>query len=157
MQVNRNQRKTFHTSSETATEALGASMGRRIDEGMCIALTGSLGTGKSVLIRGICRGLGVEEDVLSPTFVLLEEYGGRLPVVHLDLYRLEHEREIEELGVFDRLGNDSVILVEWGDRSNRILEASDVLIRLEMRGATARRITVEHSAYLDHVFERLAP
>lgn len=145
MPVNRNQSKTYSTDSEAATEALGVSMGHHIREGLCIALVGSLGTGKSVLVRGICRGMGVEEDIVSPTFILFEEYAGRLPVLHLDLYRLEHEKEIEELGVFDRLGDGSVVLVEWGDRSNRILDASDVVVRLDITGETRRRIEVRYA------------
>lgn len=157
MPVNREKSKTFFTSSEAATGGLGMSMGHRVDDGMCVALVGSLGTGKTVLVRGICKGLGVEEDVLSPTFILFEEYRGRLAVVHLDLYRLEHEREIEELGVFDRLGNGSVVLVEWGDRSNRILDASDVVVRLEMTGDAERRIVVQYTERLAGVFNNLHP
>jgi len=157
MPPNRDQSMTFSTGSEAATEKLGYSIGQRIDEGMCIALVGSLGTGKTVLVRGICSGLGVEEDVLSPTFVLFEEYRGRLPVVHLDLYRLEHEREIEELGVFDRLGDGSVIVVEWAARSNRILHASDVVIELEITGDRDRRIVMHYNPILARVFEELRP
>ena len=153
MTIERNKSRIFSTDSAGATESLGVSIGRRIDEGMCVALVGSLGTGKSVLARGICRGLGVKEDVLSPTFILFEEYEGRLPVVHVDLYRLEHEREVEGLGVFDRLGNGSVVLVEWGDRSNRILEASDVWIHLEMTGGAGRRIIVRYPEGLSGLFE----
>jgi tRNA threonylcarbamoyladenosine biosynthesis protein TsaE len=149
--------RTFFTTSESATETLGMSIGRRIHQGACIALVGSLGTGKTVLVRGICRGLGVDEAVLSPTFVLFEEYRGRLPTVHLDFYRLAHEREIEELGVFDRLGDGSVILVEWADRSNRILAASDVVIRLEMTGDEGRRIVVEYPERFAGVFEDMDP
>jgi len=155
MMERRTESKTFVTKTEAATEQLGISMGLGVSEGMCVSLVGSLGSGKSVLVRGICRGLAVGEDVLSPTFILFEEYRGRLPVVHLDLYRLEHESEIEELGVFDRLGNDTVILVEWGDRSSRILEVSDVLIRLEMAGDTERKIVMQYPAALARVFEKL--
>ncbi len=147
--------KTFVTTTEAATEQLGMSMGLLIAQGMCVSLVGSLGSGKSVLVRGICRGLSVHEDVLSPTFILFEEYRGRLPVIHLDLYRLEHESEIEELGVFDRLGDGSVILVEWGDRSNRILEVSDVRVDMEVIGDTERRIVVRYPAALARVFRKL--
>ena len=155
MVENRTRGKTIVTASENATGELGASIGRRIGVGFCASLVGSLGTGKSVLVRGICRGLGVDEDVLSPTFVLFEEYRGRIPVVHLDLYRLEHEREIEELGVFDRLGDDSVVLVEWGDRSPRILDQSDVVVSIEMTGDTRRKIAVEYPDRLSALFEGL--
>jgi len=143
------------TASEQATAELGAAIGRRIDTGLCLSLVGSLGTGKSVLVRGICRGLGVGEEVLSPTFVLFEEYRGRIPVVHLDLYRLEHEREIEELGVFDRLDNETVLLVEWGDRSPRLFDESGVVVSIEMTGDTGRRIVLEYAGRLTSLFEGL--
>lgn len=155
MTENRNRKKTIATQSERATGELGEAIGRRIGEGLCASLVGSLGTGKSVLVRGMCRGLGVDEDVLSPTFVLFEEYRGRLPVVHLDLYRLEHEREVEELGVFDRLGGDTVILVEWGDRSPHLFDESDVVVSIEMAGDTGRRIELEYPDRLGALFEGL--
>jgi tRNA threonylcarbamoyladenosine biosynthesis protein TsaE len=155
MVESRNRTKTITTASAKATGELGASLGRRIDNGLCVSLVGSLGTGKSVLVRGICRGLGVDEEVLSPTFVLLEEYRGRIPVVHLDLYRLEHEREIEELGVFDRVGDGSVLLVEWGDRSPRLLDASDLVVTLAMTGETGRRLAIEYPDRLSALIEGL--
>jgi len=147
--------RTMTTASEQATAELGAAIGRRIDTGLCLSLVGSLGTGKSVLVRGICRGLGVGEEVLSPTFVLFEEYRGRIPVVHLDLYRLEHEREIEELGVFDRLDNETVLLVEWGDRSPRLFDESGVVVSIEMTGDTGRRIVLEYAGRLASLFDGL--
>ncbi|UCG52487.1 MAG: tRNA (adenosine(37)-N6)-threonylcarbamoyltransferase complex ATPase subunit type 1 TsaE [Candidatus Latescibacterota bacterium] len=143
------------TNSESETERLGVSLGCRIDKGLCISLVGALGSGKSVLVRGICKGLGVEEDVLSPTFILYEEYVGRVPVIHLDLYRLDHERDIEELGVWDRLGDGSVVLVEWGDRSVHLFGVSDIVINLEIIGDTERRIAVRSSSDCAGVLEGL--
>lgn len=140
MTERRNETKVITTRSEIETEGKGKYLGSRLNEGLCVSLVGPLGSGKSVFVRGICRGLGVEEEILSPTFILYEEYRGRLAVIHLDLYRLEHEREIEELGVFDRLGDGSVVLVEWGDRSPRILDASDIVINIEITGESGRRI-----------------
>lgn len=142
----RTETKVVTTNSEIETGRLGMFFGHGIAGGPCVSLVGSLGSGKSVLVRGICRGLGVEEDVLSPTFILYEEYDGRIPIIHLDLYRLEHEREIEELGVFDRLGDGSLVLVEWGDRSERILNASDIVINIETMGETGRTIGIGYSA-----------
>ena len=120
----------FTTNSEAESARFGEALGRNIQSGYCISLVGALGAGKTVLAGAICRGLGVEEEVLSPTFVLYEEFQGRLPVVHIDLYRLEHESEIDELGVFDTLGSGKLILAEWGDRSPMLLSESDVVIRL---------------------------
>ncbi|MFQ5511867.1 MAG: tRNA (adenosine(37)-N6)-threonylcarbamoyltransferase complex ATPase subunit type 1 TsaE [Candidatus Krumholzibacteriia bacterium] len=138
--------------SEEETERFAATLGSRIEGGTCISLTGPLGSGKSVVARGICAGLGVEEPVISPTFILVEEYTGRLPVVHCDLYRLEHERDLEELGVFERIGNDAVVLVEWGDRSPRIYEQADVVISLGVTGATERRIDARYRSWAGGLF-----
>lgn len=143
--------KTFQTTSETQTEQLGDAIGRRIRDGICICLNGSLGTGKSVLARGLCRGLGVGEQVVSPTFILVEEYPGRLPVIHCDLYRLEHEDEIEALGLFDRLGDGSVIVAEWGERSGRVVDAADVVFHLTITGETTRSIEVQFTDDVSHV------
>lgn len=135
---------TVVTTSADETETLGAKLGGRVRAGACIALVGGLGTGKTVFVRGACRGLGVDEDVLSPTFILYEAFDGRLPVVHVDLYRLEHESEIEELGVFDLLGGDTVILAEWGDRSETLLENADAVVTIDTGGgAQHRRVTLE--------------
>ena len=132
----------WESSSGAATARLGEAIGRRIDRGVCVSLTGPLGAGKTVLAGGICRGLGVGEDILSPTYVLFEEFDGRLPVVHIDLYRLEHEAEIEELGVFVRLDGASVILAEWGDRSESLLSRCEVVIEMRPGGGDTHR-TIE--------------
>jgi tRNA threonylcarbamoyladenosine biosynthesis protein TsaE len=138
MSADRTEILTIRSTSPSVTEELGAKLGSRIDRGLCISLVGALGTGKTVFARGLCRGLGVEEFILSPTFILYEEFEGRLPVAHLDLYRLEHEREIEELGVFDKLSEECVVVTEWGDRSERLFNACDMVVSLRLRGANER-------------------
>ena len=143
----------IRTSSESGTEALGFEMGLRISRGITILLIGSLGAGKSVLARGICKGLGVEESVISPSFILYEEYRGRLPVVHCDLYRLEHERELEELGIFERIGPDVVLVAEWGDRSERLTEIADVVVHLRMATRMNRIIEINCQNQDKHLFE----
>ena len=134
-------RFTIQTASPSETEAFGVSFGEKTEAGLCVSLVGPLGSGKSVLARGICKGLGVDELVVSPSFILFEEYQGRLPVIHLDLYRLDHERELQELGVFDRM-DDVVIVAEWGDRSPLLTDAADAVIRLEVTGESERAIEV---------------
>ena len=114
--MRRTRRSTTRTRSHEETRRLGAETATRLREGLWVALTGPLGSGKSVFVRGVCDGLGVEEDVLSPTFILYEAFEGRLPVVHLDLYRLE-PGEVEELGleeIFQVAG--SFCFIEWPDR-----------------------------------------
>jgi len=133
----------IRTIGATRTEQFGRALGERIDRGMGVALTGPLGAGKTVLVRGICRGLGIDDDVLSPTFILYEEFMGRMRVAHVDLYRLEHETEIEELGVFELIGTDMVLLAEWGERSPTLLDDCDVAIEIGPAVATGTPVTTE--------------
>jgi tRNA threonylcarbamoyladenosine biosynthesis protein TsaE len=146
---------TVHTASEAETARFGAELGECIEHGTCISLVGPLGAGKTVLVGGLCRGLGIEESVVSPTFILLETFQGRLPVVHVDLYRLEHERELEELGVFDYVRDGAVLLAEWGDRSPRLHGMADVEIRIEGEGSE-RSITVYAVPELAEAFAEIA-
>lgn len=146
---------TVHTASEAETARFGAELGECIEHGTCISLVGPLGAGKTVLVGGLCRGLGIEESVVSPTFILLETFQGRLPVVHVDLYRLEHERELEELGVFDYVRDGAVLLAEWGDRSPRLHGMADVEIRIEGEGSE-RSITVYAVPDLAEAFAEIA-
>jgi tRNA threonylcarbamoyladenosine biosynthesis protein TsaE len=146
---------TVHTVSEAETARFGAELGECFTHSACVSLVGPLGAGKTVLVRGLCRGLGINEEVVSPTFILLETFQGRLPVVHVDLYRLEHERELEELGVYDYLRDGAVLLAEWGDRSPRLHAQADVEIRIEGTGPE-RSITVHAAPELADAFAEIA-
>lgn len=146
---------TVHTASEADTVRFGTGLGECIERGTCVSLVGPLGAGKTVLVGGLCRGLGIEEVVVSPTFILLESFQGRLPVVHVDLYRLEHERELEELGVFDYVREGAVLLAEWGDRSPRLHDMAEVEIRIEGDG-NERSITVHAVPELADAFAEIA-
>jgi tRNA threonylcarbamoyladenosine biosynthesis protein TsaE len=143
MRVERRVRIVRTSDSEESTVELARSLGERIDRGLWVSLEGDLGAGKPRFVRGLCQGLGVEEAVLSPTFVLWEEFRGRLPVLHVDLYRLEHERELEELGLFDRYDDRWVVLLEWGDRSEWVRRVAEMVVRLEITGEVSRRILLE--------------
>ena len=145
-----------HTAGEAETARFGAALGERLDAGACVTLVGPLGAGKTVLVRGLCRGLGIDEPVISPTFILLESFSGRVPVLHVDLYRLEHERELDEIGVFDALGTDTVVLAEWGDRSAHLNEVSELEIRIEPGAEEARTITVSTIPSLTARFKDMA-
>jgi tRNA threonylcarbamoyladenosine biosynthesis protein TsaE len=146
---------TVHTTSEADTARFGAELGECIEQGTCVSLVGPLGAGKTVLVGGLCRGLGIDENVVSPTFILLETFQGRLPVVHVDLYRLDHERELEDLGVFDYLRDGAVLLAEWGDRSPRLHNLAEVEIKIEGTGSE-RSITVHAVAELADAFAEIA-
>ena len=103
--------------SPAATESLGEAWGRAAQSGLVIALSGDLGAGKTQLVRGLARGLGVTARVHSPTFTLVNEYGGgRLKLFHLDLYRLETAAQILSAGVEEFLSPDGVAVIEWAER-----------------------------------------
>jgi tRNA threonylcarbamoyladenosine biosynthesis protein TsaE len=105
------------THSQTETEAVGRELAARLTAGSVVLLFGELGAGKTALVRGLAEGLGVTPDeVSSPTFTLMQEYrGGRLPLIHVDLYRLDDPREIDDLGL-DELGEGAVLAIEWVEK-----------------------------------------
>jgi tRNA threonylcarbamoyladenosine biosynthesis protein TsaE len=104
----------FETGSAVETEALGARVAARLQPGDVVVISGDVGAGKTTLIRGACRALGVEEPVTSPTFTIGQRYlGGRLPVSHLDLYRLQSLEGEDPALLDDYLGPDGVAFVEW--------------------------------------------
>jgi tRNA threonylcarbamoyladenosine biosynthesis protein TsaE len=130
------------TRSARATADLGARLGRALAPGDVVALVGELGTGKTQLVRGACRGAGVPaREVSSPSFAIVATYRGRLPVHHADLYRIADEEELYATGFQDLLGGEGALLVEWADRVPRALPGE----RLEVRLAhDARRPRVRH-------------
>ena len=104
------------TSAPEQTQALAAALAALAGPGDLLVLAGEMGAGKTAFAQGFARGLGIEEQVTSPTFTIIREYaGGRLGLHHLDVYRLEHLREVVDLGLGELLDEDAVMLVEWGD------------------------------------------
>jgi tRNA threonylcarbamoyladenosine biosynthesis protein TsaE len=128
------------THSAAETEALGHRLGERLDLGSVWLLTGELGAGKTVFVRGICRGLGVQGRVRSPSFTLVTNHMGRLPVVHVDLYRLERQDEIVGLGWEDLAADGTVLLVEWGERARPLVGADRFEAELQHLGGDRRLI-----------------
>jgi tRNA threonylcarbamoyladenosine biosynthesis protein TsaE len=128
------------TDSEQATTALGARLSRALAPGAVVLLEGELGAGKTAFVRGLAVGLGAsEEDVSSPTFTLIQEYRGRIPFFHVDLYRVSGA-EAEDLGL-DELGRDGVVGIEWAAKLlHKPGGAVEVLI--EDLGGDRRRITI---------------
>ncbi|MBI1806697.1 MAG: tRNA (adenosine(37)-N6)-threonylcarbamoyltransferase complex ATPase subunit type 1 TsaE [Ignavibacteria bacterium] len=142
------QRKTFTTHSEEATIALGEEFARELARGSIVALYGDIGTGKTRLIKGICRGLGVEEHVASPTFTIVTEYKGSfVDIYHFDFYRMKSPTEVREIGVEEYLGGDGVCLIEWADRIKDILPLHRFEVHLSLgEDERSRVITIE-----DHI------
>lgn len=136
--------------SPAETETLGETLGRRAKRGLVIALSGDLGAGKTQLVKGIARGLGIPARVHSPTFTLVNIYsGGRLTLFHLDLYRLETQHQIQSAGIEEYLSPDGVAVIEWAERLEngrlKMNETNDfVRVRIEITGETERRITHEN-------------
>jgi tRNA threonylcarbamoyladenosine biosynthesis protein TsaE len=137
---------TFISHSPADTEALGERFGRASQRGLVIALTGDLGAGKTRFVRGVARGLNIAGRVHSPTFTLVNEYGGgRLKLFHLDLYRLETPEQILSAGIEEYLSPDGVSVVEWAERleaGSWKLEVGKSLlrVRIEVLNETGRKI-----------------
>ena len=136
---------TSQSVSDTIT------LGRRIAQvcqgGELIALIGELGVGKTHLIKGIAQGLDVEQidDVTSPTFTLINEYPGRIPLIHIDAYRLDNADQLERLGFDEYVDPDNVVVVEWADRVAAIIsQYTPITIRMQHAGATQRQIQIEN-------------
>ncbi len=131
--------------SPDATHAAGAKLGTLLAPGQCLALVGDLGAGKTLLVQGIAHGLSVPAKVrvTSPTFTLINEYrGGRLPLFHVDLYRIEREAELQELGLDDIVGGDGVVAIEWADKF-AVLPTDHLGIRLQVTGDEMRRMVLQ--------------
>jgi tRNA threonylcarbamoyladenosine biosynthesis protein TsaE len=126
------------------TRAIGAELAPFLQRGDAIALTGELGAGKTTFTQGVAKGLGFAGAVVSPTFTLVREYrGGRLPVVHADVYRLDRVQDVLDLGL-DELAEDGVLLVEWGDAVEGLLPPAHLIVELTVPGdgeERAARIT----------------
>jgi len=127
------------------TRRLGLRLAECLQAGDLLLLCGELGAGKTFLARAIARGLGVPASVrvTSPTFDLVHELPARIPLVHVDLYRLEAAAELRELGLGERIGADAVVLVEWGERFARALGSPALRISLALAGEGGRSCLVE--------------
>jgi tRNA threonylcarbamoyladenosine biosynthesis protein TsaE len=138
--------RKFRTDSEEATIALGGRIARGLRRPAALLLIGNLGAGKTTLAKGIVSGLGAAspEEVSSPTFTLIHEYGdGPQRVYHVDLYRLEDEAGAATLGLDEIFERDAVVLVEWGERFPRLMPPRRTEIRIEHVGENEREITIE--------------
>ena len=137
---------TFISHSPAETESLGERWGREAQPGLVVALSGDLGAGKTQFVKGLARGLRISARVHSPTFTLVNEYGGgRLRLFHLDLYRLETQAQILGAGLEEYLQPDGVTVIEWAERmtNDGYRMAKVRRVKLEVLGETERRITYE--------------
>jgi tRNA threonylcarbamoyladenosine biosynthesis protein TsaE len=118
------------TRSTDETLALAGSVGELLRPGDVVSLAGDLGTGKTVFARGVARALGVIDPIVSPTFTIVREYEGRVPVVHVDVYRIDRFQELHDLGFEEVVRDDAVTLVEWGDVIDGMLPSDRLDVRL---------------------------
>jgi len=131
------------TSSAEETDAAGERLGATLGPGDVVALSGELGAGKTVFVQGIVRALGVATGATSPTFVLVNEYRGRLPVHHVDAYRTESLAELLDLGLPELMDGDGVTVIEWAERLEPLLPARAVRVRIWGVGDEPREITID--------------
>jgi tRNA threonylcarbamoyladenosine biosynthesis protein TsaE len=140
---------TFISHSPAETESLGEKFGRGAQRGLVIALSGDLGVGKTQFVKGLARGLGISARVHSPTFTLVNEYGGgRLKLFHLDLYRLETREQILSAGVEEFLSPDGVSVIEWAEKlkaesGKRKAENKMIEVQIEILNESERKIVYD--------------
>jgi len=135
----------FESFSQTNTENFGREMALAAKSGEIYALIGDLAAGKTAFSRGFARGLGIESDITSPTFGIVNEYSGRLSLYHFDVYRIKHVQEMEDTGYEEYFWGSGVSLVEWADIIEEILPQNAILVCFERdanKGDDFRRITI---------------
>lgn len=135
-------RVVLHTSSAAETIELGRALASQLSPGDVVAFEGDLGAGKTTMIKGVAAGLGVVDVVKSPSFVIVTEYPGRIPVYHIDLYRLSENSDFGSIGLDSYLASDGVCLIEWAERAERVLPATAVRVRMSVEGS-GRRIELD--------------
>lgn len=150
---------TITTTSARETEALGRRLGALLRSGDVIALSGDLGAGKTALAHGIAGGVGASGYVASPTFTLVREYSGPVPIYHVDLYRLDTPQQIEDIGLDEMLERPGIVVIEWAEKAARWLPKEHlwVTIRFMDDGDTRQIAFVPNGARYETVASRLRP
>jgi tRNA threonylcarbamoyladenosine biosynthesis protein TsaE len=137
---------TFDTHSADETTELGRRLAAELKPGVVVLLRGDLGAGKTTLVKGIAEGFHAAkaEDVTSPTFTLIHEYRGpAVTLYHIDLYRIDTQRELDTLALDDLMGPHSILLIEWGEKFERFVRERDVEIAIEHRGGDERVVFLD--------------
>ncbi|HHW02439.1 MAG TPA: tRNA (adenosine(37)-N6)-threonylcarbamoyltransferase complex ATPase subunit type 1 TsaE [Thermoanaerobacterales bacterium] len=148
-------KRIFETSNRIQTEKLGEALGKRLKAGDFLALTGDLGAGKTAFTRGVARGLGILEDITSPTFTIINQYEAPVPLAHMDAYRLNSPEELENAGFYDYL-EDFVVVLEWADRVEELLPADVLWIYFTVLDENRRSIEfLSQTPHHDTILEEL--
>jgi len=135
--------RSFESRSPEETQRLGEIVGAGLGPGDVVACIGELGAGKTCFLQGVLRGLGVTDPGTSPTFVLINQYAGRLRIYHVDAYRTETLAEILDLGVEDMLWGDAVTVIEWAEKLLPLLPPETLVVRISGLGDEPREIVLE--------------
>lgn len=133
----------FVSHGESCTRDIGAALGSVAQSGDVVLLCGDLGAGKTALTKGIAQGLGITESVTSPTFNILLVHEGRIPLYHMDLYRLENGNQLEDIDYYGTLEADGLTVVEWGNRFHEADPENRVLVTITITGDSTRSIQVD--------------
>ncbi len=135
---------TFTTKTPEETIELGRKIGRLLKKGDIIAMQGTLAAGKTTITKGIAESLGVLDTITSPTFCLISEYEGKMPLYHMDVYRLEGTDDFENLGTDDMLYGDGVSIIEWSEKIMDALPKKTIILKLEPQDDGSRIISIEN-------------
>lgn len=138
---------TFTTTSAEETVELGKKIGSFLKKGDIIAMQGTLAAGKTTITKGIAQALGINETITSPTFCLISEYEGKMPLYHMDVYRLDGAEDFANLGTEDMLYGEGVSIIEWSEKIMEELPHKTIILRLEPHDDGTRTITIENWPY----------
>jgi tRNA threonylcarbamoyladenosine biosynthesis protein TsaE len=146
----------FKTHSAEETQNFGTTLGKQAQPGDIFLLIGELGAGKTCLTQGIAYGLDIHEYTLSPSFVIMRELHGRLPLYHMDFYRLDNIAEISDLGLDDYLFGDGVCVIEWANKGMTVLPEDHLVIKIDYLSGDERSFTIEpHGARYERTLKQL--
>jgi len=135
---------TFTTKNPEETIELGRRIGSLLKKGDIIAMQGTLAAGKTTITKGIAQSLGVSDTITSPTFCLISEYEGKMPLYHMDVYRLEGTDDFENLGTDDMLYGDGVSIIEWSEKIMDAMPKKTIILKLEPQDDGSRIITIDN-------------
>ena len=133
----------FISPSAIETHQFAETLAPKLKPGSCLILIGNLGVGKTTFVQGLARGLGVSDPVISPTFTLLREYAGRVPLYHVDAYRISRIDELREIGLEDYMMSEGVVAIEWGEKATGLLPKNYIKISIELLPDQTRKICIE--------------
>lgn len=145
----------IHAKSVEETQEIGKRLGERLEPGDFINLVGELGAGKTTFTQGLARGLSSTEYVTSPTFTLINEYTGRIPLYHFDVYRLGDVSEMEDLGYDEYFSGDGATVIEWGDRVEEVLPEERLDVFLEYEDDNRKITLVPHGRRYEELIAEL--